>query len=133
MTPEPKLERAAREAIWPYPRIWRAFRRLHPVVQVVVFSSWLAATATLLWMGEFRPYDLWSMNPATRAPADLKCDRWVSGHALADRLLRGEEVRILAEKRSADGVDWIRIGRKAGGACWMDRYYWDEAAAQVRP
>ena len=49
---------------------------------------------------------------------------------MTGKIERGEEVRIQAEKRS-ENVDWIRIARKKGGACWMDRYYWNEASMRT--
>lgn len=129
MATEPELERVVREAVWPWPRRWRAFLALPLAVRVLVVAAWLVAGAAFFWMADQRPYDLWSMYPSTLAPADLKCDRWISGHAPGGTLTQGEVVRVIAEKRS-EYVDWIRVARKAGGACWMDRYYWDEAEAQ---
>ena len=110
--------------------IWRLLWGLPLVVRVAIFAIWLGTTVTLTWASDQRPYDLWSKFPPTRAPGDFVCDRWTTGRGMTGKIERGEEVRILAEKRS-ENVDWIRIARKKGGACWMDRYYWNEASMRT--
>lgn len=88
-------------------------------------------TIFFVWTVDQRPYDVRAaMGPPTRAPADLTCDRWTSGRGLSGKIQRGEDTRIIAQKRM-EGVVWIRIARTAGGACWMDRYHWDEAVGRV--
>jgi len=102
-------------------------------VRIAVFVVWVGATAAIFWMDEHRPYDLWWWsNPTTRSPEDFACyDIWTPGREVSGKIQRGEVVRVLVQKRTSEGR-WMRVARRDGGGCWMDRYYWDEATAPGR-
>lgn len=129
MTSEPKSEQFVRAMMWPWGGVWHVLRSVHPALPFALLAGCVAPGIVLIWMSEQRPYDLWRMQEATHAPADFDCYAgWSEGHTPIGKIAKGETVRVLAGKSVQSG-NWIRVARKSGGACWLDRYYWDEALA----
>ena len=125
MRPEPQSERVARMLLWPYGAIWRRLKAVHPLLPYAALAANLVSGAALWWMAEQRPYDLWRQSRAVRTPMEITCyDYWGGSREVADKIQKGEDVRVIALRREQG---WIRVARKSGGACWVDHADWPDA------